>query len=72
MKKSSPGHQTGFKGSFVPGFQTKFNQSKNGHDPDFIRGGGKFKVCKNPPNQEIKVKHGLSTVITPQLSTVQN
>ena len=34
--------------------------------------GGKFKVCKNPPNQNIKVKQGLSRVITPKLSTVQN
>ena len=33
---------------------------------------GKFKVFKNPPNQEIKVKQGLSRVITPKHPTVQN
>ena len=31
----------------------------------FLMVGGNFKVCKNPPNQEIKVKQGLSRVITP-------
>jgi len=31
----------------------------------FLIVGGKVKVCKNPPNQKIKVKQGLSRVITP-------
>jgi len=35
------GHQTGFKGSFVPGFQTNLIQSKSGYDLVF-NGGGKF------------------------------
>jgi len=38
-RKTSPGHQIGFKGSFVPGFQTKFNQGKSGYDLDFNGGG---------------------------------
>ena len=29
-------------------------------------------MCIIPPNKEIKVKQGLSRVITPKLSTVQN
>ena len=34
--------------------------------------GGKFRMCINPPNQEIKVKQSLSGVITLKHSTVQN
>ena len=33
---------------------------------------GKVQGEKKTPNQEIKVKQGLSRVITPKLSTVQN
>ena len=71
-RKLPPGLQTGFKSMFLPGFQTKFNLSKSGYDMGFNVGGGEFKVCKNPPNQEIKVKQGLSRVITPKHPTVQN
>ena len=42
IRKSPPGHQTGFKGMFVPGFQTKFNLSKSGYDLVF-NGGGEVK-----------------------------
>ena len=60
-EENSIGHQTECTATFLPGFQTKFNLSKSGYDLVFNGGvGGNFKVCNNPPNQEIKVKQGLS------------
>ena len=53
--KISPGNQTGFKGSFVPGFQTKFNQRKSGYDLVFNGGRGSSRCVNTPPIKRLRL-----------------
>ena len=71
-KETSLGHPTGFTTLFLPDFQTKLSLCKSRYDLVFNGGEESLRCVKTPPNQEIKVKQGLSRVFTPKHSTVQN
>jgi len=67
--KSHRDTKPGSRAILYPVFRLSLTKAKMGMIC-ILTVGGKFKMCINPPNQEIKVKQGLSRVITPKLSTV--